>query len=119
MQYKIGDHVSVNVEYEKSGIKRILSRQPLKDSTVIAKLFPIVMLNHLEETYSIMIDDDMIGWFISKFHVENNGADKKLIGKKFYDVTDDMISFTKDPLKKKVISEIDIKPKTKKKIQKK
>ncbi|CAB4196809.1 hypothetical protein UFOVP1290_329 [uncultured Caudovirales phage] len=116
MQYKIGDHVSINVEYEKSGIKRILSRQPLKGSTIIVKIFPIVMLNHLEETYSIMIDDDMIGWTISNFHVENNGADKKFVGKKFYDVTDDMIDSVKGPLKKK-LSEPEVK--IKKKIQKK
>jgi ribosomal protein S19 len=91
MKYKVGDKVVVKVELQKSGTKRVLIREPLPDSKIVEKAFPIVMLHQMEQSYTIIIDDDMLGWQISEFHVKHNKVDKSLIGKKFYDVVDDWI----------------------------
>lgn len=81
----------VKVELQKSGVKRILMKEPLGDSKIIEKAFHIAIVHPREQTYSIIIDDDIIGWTIGKFHVEHNHVDKSLVGKRFYDVNDDMI----------------------------
>ena len=91
MKYKVGDKVVVKVELQKSGSKRVLIREPLPDSKIVEKAFPIVMLHQMEQSYTIIIDDDMLGWQISEFHVKHNKVDKSLIGNKFYDVVDDWI----------------------------
>jgi hypothetical protein len=41
--------------------------------------------------YIILIEDHMIGWTISKSHVQNNDVDEFHIGRKFYEISEDFI----------------------------
>jgi len=38
--------------------------------------------------YMILIDDDMVGWTVSNFHILHYDLPIKFLGKKFFDVTD-------------------------------
>lgn len=91
MKYKVGDKVVVRVEVPKEGAKRVLIREPKPDSKIVEKTFTIVIKHELEQSYTIIIDDDMVGWYISVFHVKHNKVDEKYVGKKFYDVTEEFI----------------------------
>lgn len=91
MKYKVGDQVVVRVEISKQGPKRIVIREPKSDSKLIEKDFPIVIYHPVEQTYTLIVDDDITGWTISAFQVKHNKVDEKYIGKKFYDVTEDFI----------------------------
>jgi hypothetical protein len=91
MKYKVGDQVVVKVEYQVSGKKRIVTRTPLSDSTIVEKTYTIVMKDDIEQAYSIVIDDDIIGWNINVFHIKYNHVDEKYLHKRFFDVTEAFI----------------------------
>lgn len=91
MKYKVGDQVVIRVEIPKEGHKRILIREPKPDSKIVEKICPIVIKHEIEQSYTIIIEDDIIGWYISKFHVKHNNVDEKYLNKKFYDVTEEFI----------------------------
>lgn len=91
MKYKIGDQVVVQIEIPKEGAKRILVRDPKPDSKIVEKVCPIVMKNEIEQSYSIITDDDIIGWVINSFHIKYNHVNEKYLNKKFYDVTEAFI----------------------------
>jgi len=91
MKYKVGDQVVVKIEIPKEGCKRILIREPKPDSKIVEKTYPIAIKHEMEQSYTIIIDDDIVGWYISKFHVKYNNVDEKYLNKKFYDVTEEFI----------------------------
>lgn len=91
MKYKVGDKVVVKVEVPKKGWKRILIKEPRLNSEIISKTFPIATISEYLQTYTIIIDDDMLGWIIDGFHIVHCGVDRKFLGKKFYDIVDDLI----------------------------
>jgi hypothetical protein len=89
MKYKIGDRAICKFELRADGTKRILSREPDKTSKIGQDNYLIAAINN--DYYTIIIDDNMIGWNISKFHIKYQNIDDKLLNKKFYDVTEEMI----------------------------
>lgn len=91
MKYQIGDIVSCNVEIFKNN-KRKLSMTPLqKDSTIEVINFPIIAVDEFLKNYKIIIEPDMSGWIISKFHTKYQNIDEKFLGKKFYDIPESII----------------------------
>lgn len=84
MKHKLGDLVSCKVE-EKNGQKRISVDKGEE------KKFEIILVDKLRSLYTIAIDDDMVGWTVSQWHVKNAKIDEKFVGKKFYDITEDFI----------------------------
>lgn len=91
MKYHVGDIVSVNVEILKDKNKKISIVQPREDSEIEIMNFPIVAVDKVFQLYKIMIDQDIYGWYISKFHIKHQDIDAKLIGRKFYDITESLI----------------------------
>jgi hypothetical protein len=91
MLYKVGDKVICPVEIQKSGVKRISIREPLADSKVSKKDFQIIYIDPVIQAYTIVIDDDMTGWALDKWHVKYWNISEKLIGKRFFDVTETII----------------------------
>jgi hypothetical protein len=88
MHYKVNDRVICQVEVQKNGTKRILVRDPLKDSKISRQDFQVVAINALMQTYMIIVDDGMIGWTVSRFHTKHLDVPETLIGKTFYDVSE-------------------------------
>jgi hypothetical protein len=91
MKYKIGDKVSCQTETKANGSKKLLIGDPSQGSKVGKGTFLIVAKDEAFQTYKIIIDDDMIGWSISSWHISNMRLDNKLLGKKFYDVQEELI----------------------------
>lgn len=89
MKYKIGDQVTVQVEVQKSGAKKILTWPAKKDSKIINKSF--IIIAKYDSSYSVAIDDDMLGWTINNFHIDHHKVNKKYLGQKFSDINDEMI----------------------------
>ena len=88
MKYKVGDTVSVAIEI-LDGKKKLLGLRNLAQGSVLEiKDYPIVSINEFQGTYKLIIDDDVQGWIISKFHVQYEHVDNKYLGKKFYDVVE-------------------------------
>lgn len=86
MKYKIGDRITCNTETPPGGQKRILMREPSPDSILGSGSYQVVAKNELMNTYKIIIDDDMVGWQVSTFHVEYERVPAAFKGRKFYDV---------------------------------
>ncbi len=91
MKYKVGDLVSVNVEVDKNKKRRLSIREPQPDSKIEIMNFPIVATDPSMETYKIIIEQDMPGWDISRFHTKYQEVDEKYLGKRFYDITEALI----------------------------
>jgi hypothetical protein len=91
MKYKIDDLVSVNVETDKNKKKRLSIREPQPDSKIEVMNFPIVAIDSFMQTYKIIIEQDMSGWNISRFHVKYQGIDDKFLGKRFYDIPETLV----------------------------
>jgi hypothetical protein len=92
MRYKVGEVVQVAVEI-LNGSKRLLGlRDPAEGSTLEIKDYPIVAINESQGTYKLILDDDVLGWVISKFHVRFEHVDEKYLGKNFYDVSESYIT---------------------------
>ena len=90
MNYFVGDLVICGVEIRKNGGKAIINRE--KPFTILEpKAFQIVAKDPLMESYTVIVDDDMVGWIISKFHVEHWNVPKAFLGKKFFEVTENYI----------------------------
>jgi len=53
--------------------------------------FPIAAIDAFMETYKVIIEQDMPGWDISKFHTKYQEVDEKYLGKRFYDITEALI----------------------------
>jgi hypothetical protein len=86
VKYKIGDRIKVNTEIPPGGQKRILIREPSPDSILGNGSYQVVAKNDIMQTYKIIIDDDMLGWYISAFHVEHEKVPVAFKGRKFYDI---------------------------------
>jgi hypothetical protein len=86
MKYKIGDKVICEVEVQQDGKRRLLIKDPVKTSKVTKQEFPIIHIDNGTELYTILLDDDMVGWQISQWHVKYWDVAPKYVGKTFYDV---------------------------------
>ena len=92
MRYKVGEVVQVAVEI-LNGSKRLLGlRDPAEGSVLEIRDCPIVAINESQGTYKLILDDDVLGWVISKFHVRYEHVDEKYLGKNFYDVSESYIT---------------------------
>lgn len=91
LKYKVGDIVSLSVEIF-DGRKRLLGSRVAKEGAIVEeKLFPIVAIDETQKTYKIIIDDDMLGWVISGFHINYQDVPKVFLGKRFYDIVESYI----------------------------
>lgn len=79
------------VETPKVGKRKIVMGDSDPASVVQEKTFPIVYKDEAEQSYIIIIDDDIIGWNINSFHIKHWDVDKKYLGKKFYDIYEQFI----------------------------
>lgn len=91
MKYKVGDMISCNVEIFKNKKRKISVVEPKKDSEIEVMYFQIISIDEVAQSYKILIEPDMSGWDINKFHVKHQRVDDKLIGSKFYDVAESLI----------------------------
>lgn len=91
MKYKIGDLIIVVTETRINGRRYIVTDKPAPKSKLLMGSFQIVAKNEVTQTYKIIIDDDMVGWQISQFHVDYENVAKAFNGKKFYDVVENCI----------------------------
>lgn len=91
MKYHVGDMVTLNTEVRPGGGKYILSREPQEDCPLGNGSFQIVSRDEVLQTYKIIIDDDMVGWTISEFHIQHQGVASAFKYKKFWDVTEEYI----------------------------
>jgi hypothetical protein len=94
--FKVGQIVKCQVETRKSGKKAIFARALLPEEEMPKleeKEFEIIAIEHIKgenpyDIYSIVIDEDMIGWRIGAFKIEHEGVNIKHNGKKFFDITE-------------------------------
>lgn len=84
MKYKVKDKISIGVKTDEAGLKRLSVDKESKSK----QTFLIVSISEVMQTYMIVIDDDMVGWNLSEWHIKNYKLDSALLGKKFYDITD-------------------------------
>jgi hypothetical protein len=91
MKYKVGDQVVVEVEVQKNGTKRIVNREALPDSKIIEKIFPIAAFDETDQSYKIIVDEDIVGWTVSQFHIKHMKVNEKYLNKKFYDLAEQFI----------------------------
>lgn len=91
MKYKIGDMVWVQTEIRKNGKKYVLTRFPEDENKLEKAKFQIIGVDPMMESYRLVIDDEMIGWEISNFHIEYENVPKGFKGKKFWDITESYI----------------------------
>lgn len=97
-KYKVKDKVVCQVELRSNNIKAIFSRHLLPEETpkFENRQFEIISIQQTypgseHNMYTIAIDDDMIGWEISAFHIEHQKVDPKFKGKKFWDLTEEFL----------------------------
>lgn len=83
---KLGDKLSYQVETKSNGFKWLTNSLPEKDSSVEIKEFIIIAVDKKHESYYVLLDDDMVGHIISKFHIKHYGVDEKFLGKKFLEI---------------------------------
>lgn len=83
---KLGDKLSYQVETKSNGFKWLTNSLPEKDSSVEIKEFIIIAVDKKHESYYVLLDDDMVGHIISKFHTKHYGVDEKFLGKKFLEI---------------------------------
>jgi len=84
---KLGQQVKVKT-IVKDGFERIVNNTV--DGKV--KTFTIIGVpNKYTEYYTILIDSNMLGWTINKFHIDFLDIDKKYLGKKFFDIDESFI----------------------------
>lgn len=91
MKYKIGDCIIVNTETPLGRQKRIMIGIPSVDSVLGSGSYQIVAKDELMQTYKIILDDDMLGWQISQFHIEHEKVPVVFRGKKFYDIHENFV----------------------------
>lgn len=88
MNYKVGDTVPVTVELLDGRKRLLVARSPSKNSQLSVQQFQIVSIDTVMETYKIILDDDIVGWTITEFHIEYQKVPKVFKGKKFYDISE-------------------------------
>ena len=89
-KYKVGQSINCEIEIRKDKSKRF-ALNPLEDSEFITQSFEIIGMNKQFNTYKILIDDDIVGWYLSQWHVKYEDIDEKFVGKKFYDIDENYI----------------------------
>lgn len=95
IRYKVGDVVACEIEVRLSGYKYVLSRYIKDESELEIREFQIIRVHYVFEgaapTYTILISDDLVGWMISQFHVENFLIASAHKNKKFWELTEEFI----------------------------
>lgn len=91
MKYKIGDVVSVKTETRPNGCTYVLTREPNPKSTLGTADCQIIGIDKTQEAYLIKLEGDLLGWFISDFHVLHVGVAKAFRNCKFFYVTDEVV----------------------------
>lgn len=86
MKYNVGDVVTCNTETPVNKQKRIVVKIPSVDSVLGSGHFQIVSKDETNQTYKVIIENDMLGWDISMFHIQHEKVPVAFNGKKFYDV---------------------------------
>ena len=71
MKYKVGDVVVCKTAILPSGLKRILIQEPQEDWKVGNGSFQIAAIHSLTESYSLIIEDDMLGWVVGEFQIQH------------------------------------------------
>ena len=100
MKYQVGDHIICKTEILPDGKRKRISILPTSNK-VIEEPFEIIGIDSTLETYKMLIADNMIGWDVSKFHIQFQHVDKVFLGKKFYDITESLIIGLQTKAKKK------------------
>jgi len=89
---KKGDFVKIKTAVLKNKEKVVFADY---DGEHQVKEFQIVAVTkwhpELPNYYIILIDDDMIGWTLSIYHVNNNDIEEQYVGKKFYEISEEFI----------------------------
>jgi hypothetical protein len=97
-KYKVKDLVNCQVETRINGTKAIVSKHlpPEELSKLEIKQFEIIAVQNIYpdstyHMYTIVIDDDMVGWMISEFHIRHQKVDIKFKNKRFWELTEEFI----------------------------
>lgn len=96
MKYRVGDMLVVNTEVRPNGRRYVLVREPTPEAELGHGVFQVVAKDEVMMTYKIILDDDMVGWQISQFHIEHERVPKAFKGKKFWDLHEDFIVSKKE-----------------------
>jgi hypothetical protein len=98
IKYKVKDIVLCQVEIRKNGDKAILSRilGPEEQIKLESQQFEIIAINQiypesLYHMHTILVEDNMIGWIIGKFHTQHYKINQSFYGKKFWDLTEEFM----------------------------
>lgn len=91
MKYQVGDMVECEVEIMKNKCRRLLIKSPERGSELTTMYFPVVAIDETLESCKIIIEEDMPGWYITRFHIEFEDVDPSFMGAKFYDISESLI----------------------------
>lgn len=94
MKYKIGNKVVCQVGTRSSGRKYVFAKTLLKGDPIPKleqKVFEIIAIDPVQESYMILVDDDMLGWNIGEWHIIYRNIDPKFKNKKFYELMEEFI----------------------------
>jgi len=91
-KYKVGDFIKIKTII-KDNFERIVSKD-CEDEYQI-KFFEVIAKYHLHKDlspyYMVLVEPNMIGWTVSRSHALYYDLNQDLLGRKFYDVTEDFI----------------------------
>lgn len=88
MKYKINDNVLCDVEIRPNG-KYVVNKELLENAQLEEdkpRTFKIIAKDKVSELYTILIDDDLVGWYINDFHIKHQEISPKFKGLKFFDI---------------------------------
>ena len=49
------------------------------------------MVDGKNQLYKIIVDNDICGWWVNGFHIENEKIDPRYLNKKFFDIQESFI----------------------------
>lgn len=97
-KYKVKEQVMCRVETRANNTKAIFSRYLTADENpkLEDRQFEVIAVKKFcpgseYHMYTIVIDDDMVGWEIGEFHIQYQKINSKFKGRKFWDLTEEFM----------------------------
>ena len=93
MSHKIGSKVSCLVlNKSKVYLGELVSNLKLEPQSFEIVASEPLYTDSKDKLYTLLLEDNMVGWTFNKWHVEHWNINEKLLGKKFTQVSDAIIN---------------------------
>ena len=86
LKYKVGDKIICRIDG-----KRILITEHEAPESLKTQSFEIIYIDDKYDSYGVIVDENMIGWLVSNYHIKILKVNEKFNGKRFYELTENNI----------------------------